>query len=121
MINNLIKISLILLFLDLIYIKFTYKKFNNMINNIQGSDISINLYGVILCYSCIIFLLYHFIIKDNRSYLDAFILGVCTYGIYEFTSLSLLKKWEPQIALVDTVWGGTLFTLTYYIYNKILV
>jgi uncharacterized membrane protein len=118
MISNLIKISLIILVLDGIYIQFIYKNFSKMIKDIQGSDIKINISTALLCYLCITFLLYHFIIKDNRSYLDAFILGFCTYGIYEFTNLSLLNNWNTQIAFIDTLWGGLLFTLTLYIYNK---
>jgi uncharacterized membrane protein len=60
-------------------------------------------------------MLYYFIIKENKSVLDAFILGFCTYGIYETTNLSLLNKWDYNIALIDTIWGGILYALTTYI------
>jgi len=109
------KISIVLLFLDFIYMQFIYKKFNDMIFNIQNSNIELNVTGAILCYICIIFMLYYFIIKDNKSLLDAFILGFTSYGIYEFTSMSLLKNWNFNVALTDTIWGGTLYALTTFI------
>jgi uncharacterized membrane protein len=32
----------------------------------------------------------------------------------------LLKKWELSIAIMDTLWGGILFTLTTYFTYQIL-
>jgi uncharacterized membrane protein len=109
------KIGIIILLLDFLYMQVIYKKFNNLIVNVQNSDIKLNITGAILCYSLIIFMLYYFIIKENKSLLDAFILGFCTYGIYETTNLSLLSKWDINIALIDTIWGGILYALTTYI------
>jgi uncharacterized membrane protein len=109
------KIGIIILFLDFLYMQIIYKKFNNLIVSVQKSDIKLNITGAILCYSLIIFMLYYFIIKENKSVLDAFILGFCTYGIYETTNLSLLNNWDYNIALIDTIWGGILYALTTYI------
>lgn len=109
------KIGIIILFLDFLYIQIIYKKFNNLIVSVQKSDIKLNITGAILCYSLIIFMLYYFIMKENKSVLDAFILGFCTYGIYETTNLSLLNNWDYNIALIDTIWGGILYALTTYI------
>jgi uncharacterized membrane protein len=109
------KIGIIILFLDFLYMQIIYKKFNNLIVSVQKSDIKLNITGAILCYSLIIFMLHYFIIKENKSVLDAFILGFCTYGIYETTNLSLLNNWDYNIALIDTIWGGILYALTTYI------
>jgi len=46
---------------------------------------------------------------------DAFLLGVFVYGVYETTSLALLRKWRPTTVLIDTLWGGILFALTTYL------
>jgi len=109
------KIGIIILLLDFLYMQIIYKKFNNLIFNVQNSDIKLNITGAILCYSLIIFMLYHFIIKENKSILDAFILGFCTYGIYETTNLSLFNKWKISTTIIDTIWGGILYALTTYI------
>jgi uncharacterized membrane protein len=109
------KIGIIILLLDFLYIQVIYNKFNNLIISVQNSSIKLNITGAILCYSLIIFMLYYFIIKEDKSILDAFILGFCTYGIYETTNLSLLNKWDFNISLIDTIWGGILYALTTYI------
>jgi uncharacterized membrane protein len=109
------KVGIIILLLDFLYMQIIYKKFNNLIVSVQKSDIKLNTTGAILCYSLIIFMLYYFIIKENKPVLDAFILGFCTYGIYETTNLSLLNNWDYNIALIDTIWGGILYALTTYI------
>jgi uncharacterized membrane protein len=121
MINIIIKIIIIILVLDFLFINLTYKNFNNLIKKIQGSELNLNINGAILSYLCVVFILYYFIIKDNRTVNDAFILGVCTYGIFEFTNIALFKDWSLMIALIDILWGGTLFGLTTFILqNKII-
>jgi hypothetical protein len=109
------KVGIIILLLDFLYIQIIYKKFNILILSVQKSDIKLNIIGALLCYSLIIFMLYYFIIKENKPVLDAFILGFCTYGIYETTNLSLFNNWDYNIALIDTIWGGILYALTTYI------
>ena len=47
----------------------------------------------------------YFIISRNKPVLDAFILGVCIYGVYETVNLATLKKWRVDAALIDTIWG----------------
>ena len=115
------KIGVIILLLDFFYINIIYNKFNKLITDIQGSPIKLNIYGAVLCYSCIIFMLYYFIINEKKSVLDAFILGFCTYGVYEFTSMSIFNKWDINIALTDTIWGGLLYGLTTYIISNNII
>ena len=51
--------------------------------------------------------------------INAFLLGLGVYGVYETTNLAIFKKWDPIIGILDTIWGGILFSLTYYIFLKI--
>jgi uncharacterized membrane protein len=119
--KSILKIGIVILLLDFLYINLIYNKFNNLVTDIQGSPIKLNIYSAILCYSCIIFMLYYFIINQKKSVTDAFILGVCTYGIYEFTNMSIFNKWDINIALTDTVWGGLLYGLTTYIISNNII
>ena len=57
---------------------------------------------------------------DRRSPNDAFILGFCVYGIYEFTNIAIFKNYKWIAAIVDTLWGGILFYTATYITYKIL-
>ena len=63
---------------------------------------------------------YGFIIKDRRHVTDAFLLGVLIYGVYDFTNYATLKKWTLAFSIKDTLWGGTVFTLSTFIIYKIL-
>ena len=89
--------------------------FNKQIIAVQGSPIVFNVYAAILCYISLIFGIYYFIIREKKSILDAFLLGVVIYAVYETTTLSLLKNWTYKTAIIDTIWGGTLFALTTFI------
>jgi uncharacterized membrane protein len=68
--------------------------------------------------------LYYFILtksKDSKNkVLDAFLLGICIYGVYETTNYATLKKWPIRMLVVDTLWGGVLFALTTIIYYRIV-
>lgn len=111
--------AIILVTIDSIYLYFIKSIFEKQISTIQSSPIQFNIYGAILCYIVLVFGINYFILTPNKSVLDAFILGVVIYGVYETTNLTLFKKWSPYIAVLDTIWGGVLFALTTYIVKQI--
>lgn len=119
--NIFLKILLLVFLIDAIFIYNIKDRFNKQILAVQGSNISINYLGTILSYVFIVLQLYWFIIKDDKSVLDAFILGLSLYGVYEFTNLALLKNWSIETALIDTVWGGCLFAITTYLLKNNLI
>lgn len=111
--------AMILIILDFMYISFIKNIFTAQIQNIQHSKVVVNWIGIILCYVFIIASLHYFILWPKKSVLDAFILGLLTYGIYETTNYALFKDWSFTIVVIDTLWGGVLFALTTYIYSII--
>lgn len=70
---------------------------------------------MVACYLLLVAGLYYFIILPKRPPLDAFYLGIFVYGVYDTTNLATFDKWRPELALVDTLWGGTLFATTTYV------
>jgi len=115
-----IVIAIIMLVLDSIYLKTFSGFFNDIVTKVQGSKIKLNLIGAILCYTLLVFSLNYFIISRKKPLIDAFILGIVIYGVYETTTYAILEKWSPLAVILDTFWGGLLFTLTTYISYKIL-
>ena len=91
----------------------------NIYFDIQKSPLKVKLLGGVICYAFLTFVLYHFIISKKKSILDAFLLGVCVYGVYDSTTYALLTHFPLYIAIIDTIWGGILFATTTYIYYKI--
>ena len=108
-----------LLLLDFCYLSMIKKYFDLQIRTIQGSNIQINYFGAIVTYLFLIFGLNYFIISKKKSVKDAVLLGFVIYGVYEFTNMSLFKKWFLMTAIMDTIWGAILFGLTTFIYYKV--
>ena len=106
--------AIIMLVLDAIYLTIFSKIFNDVVTKVQGSKIKFNVLGAIFCYMFLIFGLNYFIIRHRKPLIDAFILGIVIYGVYETTNYALLNEWSPMAVAIDTFWGGILFTLTTY-------
>ena len=117
--TNIIKLSIIVLLLDSIFLYFIKNIFSKQIFSVQNSELQVNFIGAIICYFFIITSLYWFIIKDKKSLKDAFVLGICIYAVYEYTNYSLFKNLEFKTTVIDTLWGGILFTLSTYLYYNI--
>ena len=111
--------AVILLSLDFIYLSATSGFFQSMIQSIQcGKKMEIRIIGAVLTYICLVALLNVFIFNDNRSVKDAFLMGICVYGVYETTNYAILDKWLKTSVVIDTLWGGILFAGTTYIMQK---
>jgi uncharacterized membrane protein len=104
-----------LLVLDGIYLFLTQKLFSDQIINIQRVVMQFKPIGAIVCYLLLIAGLNYFIIQRNRSVTEAFLLGLVIYGVYDSTNYATLKKWTAELAILDTIWGGSVFALTTYI------
>ena len=113
-----------ILLLDFIYFYFFQESMMKMISMIQKNPVKINFIYFILCYLFLTFVLYYFIIRENKSPMDAFLIGLSTYAIYELTSASLFTNWKRWVVLLDSLWGGILFflvtTIYYYLLQNIL-
>ena len=115
-------VSLFLLMSDFLYLNLINKYFNEQIFIIQGSKIKMNYLSAMLCYLLLVFSLMHFIIIPRRPISDAFLLGIFIYGVFELTNKSLFNDWKWLTVIIDTLWGGILFSITtyaYYEYKKI--
>ena len=89
--------------------------FAKMVKGIQKDEMKINIFGAIGSYLLLILVLYKFIIVERKSPSDAFLLGFCIYGVFDFTNIAIFKNYSLLPALLDTLWGGVLF----YIVTKI--
>ena len=112
MYNKIIIVSIIFILLDAIYLTLSRHISVPLIEKIQHSPININIFSLVIVYIFDIFVLYYFIILKNLSLFEAFLLGLCVYGIYEFTNKSIFTKWNYSLVIIDSLWGGFLFLLT---------
>ena len=115
--KQIILLSVIFLLVDAGYLYLMKNKFTKLIENIQNSRFKLDITSTIFCYIFLISLLYYFIICKSATLIDAFFLGLFTYGVYETTNMAIFKNWKFEIAIIDIIWGGILFLTTVYLYR----
>lgn len=106
------KIIVIMLSIDSLYLKYIGSRlFAPMVQNIQGTRMKLELLSALIAYLFLVIVLYVFIIQPHKTPWNAFILGMCIYGIYDFTNKAIFRNYDWIPAVVDTIWGGILFYL----------
>jgi uncharacterized membrane protein len=108
---------IILLSIDYVYLYSMKNHYSNLITNIQGKDLKLRIIPTLFVYLLLYLGWYTFIfinknqISNNKLLLNAFILGIVIYGVYELTNYAIIDKWTLKTVLIDTVWGGILLSL----------
>ena len=110
-------IGIIMLVIDVFFLNYNKNYFNTVFKNIQGSDLNVKYIGAFICYIILVGVIKYFIIDQNKSILDAFILGSSIYGVYELTNYATFNNWPLKMVLLDTTWGGVLFSLVTFFYK----
>lgn len=118
-----------MLALDATFIGANRATYDRAVVAIQGSRINFNMRGAAMAYACIYALFVVFALPEVNKHLKrcaeglsfshrlaicaryAGLLGLLTYGIYDFTTKAVLTAYPWSIAFADTIWGGVLFTL----------
>ena len=112
-------ILIVVLLLDGIMLFCLHSKWNDTITDIQGEPLKItNKVFPVIAYILIvlgirIFVYPYFVLGDIiMGIIMGLAWGVITYGIFDFTNLSLFKNYPICLAITDTIWGGILAALT---------
>ena len=135
-ISDLIAVAVIILALDAVFLTLTKDLFARQVMLVQGTAMKVNIPSAAVCYVLIVLGLYYFVLRHiivpnatsaaasiqtmrlGDGIRAAFFLGVLVYGVYETTTLAILRNWSPMTAVIDTTWGGTLFALSAYLFYK---
>ena len=117
--NMLIVAIISMILLDSIYIYLTRTIYDNLIRAIQGTDLTIKLIPALLVYVFLVGGLYYFILIPKRPIMDAFILGLVIYAVFDLTNLAILDKWSYKVVIMDSLWGASLFAMTTFITYKL--
>ena len=111
--------------IDAVYLYSTKKYFNKVIKSIQGKEITLKYSGIVLCYFSLILGLNYFILsnknlKNDQKIKNAFILGFVIYAVFESTTYAIFDNWTTTAVIMDSIWGGILFSLTTFVSLKFL-
>jgi uncharacterized membrane protein len=108
--------SIILVLIDGLWLGYiTTSLFEHQIKTIQNSQMRLNITAVILAYLFIVFGINYFIIRQNKTPLEAAFLGWIIYFTYDLTNKAIFDKYSWVTVLIDGLWGGVLFGSTTYI------
>jgi uncharacterized membrane protein len=134
--TDLLVLAVIILALDLVFLYLAKDFFARQVMLVQGTNMKVYIPSAAICYILIVVGLYYFVLRHiivpnatsaaaaiqtmrlEDGVRSAFFLGILVYGVYETTTLAILRNWSPVTALVDTTWGGTLFALSAYLFYK---
>ena len=87
------------------------------INNGELDFTGLKIVSAVICYLIMGFGLYYFSVKE-KNILNATILGLVVYGVYNTTNYATINKYSLKVSIMDTLWGTTLFTLVAYLTMK---
>lgn len=107
---SLLKAAGVLLLIDIFWLATAGIFFRAMVRSIQGEDLDPRFLSAALVY---VFLAY--MLLEAQSYKQAFLYGICIYGVYDFTNLAVFSRYDWKIALADTLWGGVLMASAKYL------
>jgi uncharacterized membrane protein len=111
MFATLLKLFVLLILVDSVYLYLTKSIFGEMIVRIQKFAIQPRYWSAAVVYILLSLGLYWFILKPNRPVWEAFLFGIIVYGVFDFTSYAIFKKYDLSVAVMDTVWGGILLAI----------
>jgi len=105
---------LLLVLVDFPYLTAISNYANQVFSAVQGTPLEFRYTPGIVVYAALAYLL-----LQTESVVEAFKYGAATYAVYDFTNLATLKRYDLQFAIMDTVWGGTLFAITRYVLARL--
>lgn len=121
----------IMLILDITWITVMTPMYSSTIRKVQQSPLSVKFGGAfiayILMFVSLVIIVFPAIIKDTTTQ-NKFVLalkyggafGFVAYGIYNATNYATLKNYDIRTAIIDTLWGTTVYTISVYLALKLV-
>lgn len=96
--------------LDLPWLYIQGPRFQDLVRDIQADrSMNVRLWGAIPVYLAL-----GYLVSQIHSAPRAFLAGMCTYAVYDFTQIVTFDKYPVWFALADSLWGGLLMSLVWW-------
>lgn len=115
----------ILLLLDSLWVTVNRSMYNKLVKNVQKSELVVKIPAAIIAYTAMILGLIFIVIplaKQDKSKNNLFkalryggLFGLVVYAIYNATNYAIFRNYSPTVALMDTIWGTTVYTIATYV------
>lgn len=112
--NDLVKLlslSILIIIVDLPWLYIQGKAVEDIVSDIQA-DRSMN---VRLWAGGPVYLALAYLLTQVTSAPRAFLAGLATYAVYDFTQVVTFDKYPLWFAIADSIWGGVLMALVWWI------
>ena len=118
--------GILLVVVDSLYLSRISVPFGKMVEQIQKKPMKMKIGPAVIVYLALVGAWYFFIYREmkKRSFGEnvgrAALLGLFIYAVYDFTNLALIDGYRLDLAIIDSVWGSTLFALTTALFSVIV-
>lgn len=107
---------ILLLLVDAIYLRIVGDTALRMFRIIQGSPVVFNYAAAAVVYAALAYLV---TLPSLTNSLKAAAMGGAVYAVYDFTNLAVFKDYTASFAIIDTLWGATLFAIVRTLHRKL--
>lgn len=123
--KTLAKVSclLFLLVIDIIWVTSTRSMYANTVKKIQGSSMQLNQTAAVIAYLFVGIAFIGIVVPSLEKCNDfataawtGALAGIVIYGIFNATNKAMFSNYDTVTAIIDTMWGTTLFAVTSMLY-----
>ena len=108
---NILFVAALIAAIDAPWLLFNMDTFQKVFTNIQGGRaVQFSPLSGIPVYVALAYL-----VSKTETIGEAFLMGVSSYAVYDFTMLVTFKDYPLSVAIADTLWGGILLAITRYV------
>jgi len=102
--------AIMLLIVDLLWLSTGGKYAVRMTEKIQGQPVNFRYTSALVVYLALAYM-----VLQTTSYQQAFLYGLTSYLVYDFTNYALLENYDIKFAIADSLWGGILFIIVHHL------
>lgn len=108
---NILFVALLIAIIDLPWLLLNMGTFQTIFTKIQGGETI----KFRLIYAVPVYIALAYLVSISNSITESWFIGAATYAVYDFTMLTAFKHYPLWLGIIDSIWGGTLLALTYYV------
>ena len=110
-IQKILSLALLTGILDLPWLFIQGPAVQEIVKNIQDDrPMNVRLWGAVPVYLAL-----GYLVSEIHSAPRAFLTGMATYAVYDFTQIVTFDKYPLWFALADSMWGGVLVALVWWV------